>query len=217
MKIVDELLNKDWLEQKYIQEGLTYSQIGKLVNRSKHAVFRAVKRLGIKARKHSSRFPQLNDKQWLKTQYIDNQLTLREIADLLGTTVGNIHSALTHADIPTRDYKEGLKVKYKEGRFGKLASNWKGGKIMTGGGHVYIYSPNHPLANHKGYVMEHRLVMEKHIGRFLTQEEVVHHLDGSKINNELENLKLLPNRQEHLKLHFEAIKENAYLKKLLKD
>ena len=46
----------------------------------------------------------------------------------------------------------------------------------------------------------HRAVMEKHLGRKLNKDEIVHHIDGNKFNNDLSNLMLLSN-SEHAKLH----------------
>ena len=43
------------------------------------------------------------------------------------------------------------------------------------GGYILIYKPKHPFATQNGYVFEHRLVMEKHLGRYRTPEEIVHH------------------------------------------
>ena len=63
-----------------------------------------------------------------------------------------------------------------------------------------IYSPMHPKANKKGYVYEHRLIMENHIGRFLTDSEVVHHKDSNRSNNTIDNLELLT-ISEHHRLH----------------
>lgn len=57
----------------------------------------------------------------------------------------------------------------------------------------------HPKANSRGYVSEHRLVMEQHLGRFLLTNEVVHHKDGNRSNNELNNLQLVINNSEHIK------------------
>lgn len=69
--------------------------------------------------------------------------------------------------------------------------NWQGGKAHHVAGYVLIHAPEHPHANSNGYVPEHRLVMEKHIGRALHNFEVVHHRDGDKANNELSNLELM--------------------------
>ena len=73
-------------------------------------------------------------------------------------------------------------------------------KLDKGVGYMYCYNPSHPLANKAGKVYEHRYVMSKHLGRWLTTEEVVHHKDGDKTNNKLENLELT-NHQEHAILH----------------
>ena len=48
----------------------------------------------------------------------------------------------------------------------------------------------------RGYIRMHRLVMEKHLGRELTRDEVVHHKDGNRRNNALENLELMT-KKEH--------------------
>ena len=78
--------------------------------------------------------------------------------------------------------------------------NWKGGKIITTSGYILIYSSNHPF-NCRRYVREHRLVMEKYLGRYLTPKEVVHHKNGIVNDNRLENLKLFKNDSEHTKFH----------------
>jgi HNH endonuclease len=75
---------------------------------------------------------------------------------------------------------------------------WKGGRFTTKLGYVNILIPDHPNANHKGYVREHRLVMEKHLGRYLTEDEVVHHKDGNPSNNNINNLELYSKNSEHM-------------------
>lgn len=51
------------------------------------------------------------------------------------------------------------------------------------------------------YRKEHMLVMEKHIGRPLKPNEIIHHIDGNKLNNNIENLLLLSSSKEHRDIH----------------
>jgi beta-galactosidase/beta-glucuronidase len=68
---------------------------------------------------------------------------------------------------------------------------WKGGKVLSKDGYVYVRQPDHPNALANGYVREHRLVMETKLGRLLEEHEVVHHINGFKDDNRPENLELL--------------------------
>ena len=79
---------------------------------------------------------------------------------------------------------------------------WKGGKQKDKSGYILVWQPNHPCANGRGYIREHRLVMEKHIGRTLLPTEVVHHVNGDHGDNRIENLMLFANNNDHLKHHF---------------
>lgn len=54
--------------------------------------------------------------------------------------------------------------------------------------------------------LEHRLIMEEYIGRELAKDEIVHHIDGNKFNNDISNLQILT-RSEHMKLHMNMRKE----------
>ncbi len=87
--------------------------------------------------------------------------------------------------------------KRKIGRKASENSNWKGGKYKESDGYILIYKPNHPFCNCRGYIKEHRLVMEKKIDRYLKTEEVVHHIDGIKDSNYPENLMLFPTESAH--------------------
>jgi len=74
---------------------------------------------------------------------------------------------------------------------GKDHPMWRGGKTRNTQGYILIHSPEHPFCDKRGYVREHRLVMEKELGRYLKQSEVVHHLNGKRDHNKIENLKLM--------------------------
>lgn len=73
-----------------------------------------------------------------------------------------------------------------------IADKFHKGRILTHNGYIMLRSLGHPFADSKGYVREHRLVMEEHLGRILDPDEIVHHLNGDKTDNRLENLEIMP-------------------------
>ena len=84
-------------------------------------------------------------------------------------------------------------------RKGDKSSHWKGGRFKRVDGYIYKIVDSHPAA-YNNYVLEHRLVMEEHLGRYLEKDEIVHHKNGIRDDNRIENLELMT-QSEHMKYH----------------
>ncbi len=110
--------------------------------------------------------------------------------------------------------KQSEELKIKRGAYNKREKhfNWSGGITYTSEGYVRIYQAEHPSASNK-YVLLHRLMMEKEIGRYLKRGEIVHHINGDIKDNRIENLELFANQSEHMKYHRRKQEEANHLLK----
>lgn len=226
-------LSREMVINEYVNKEVSISQAAKNLGCSHTTLVKAIKEYGLPKkpktwnRRRKNRFPQLQDREWLEEQL--KTRTMLDIAKELGTSSGNVSDHVKRHGLRWKHYdrieavREGLKKAFPNGRSGSAASNWKGGRQITAGGHVYIHRPDHPSANKQGYVMEHRLVMEEHIRRYLTIDEVVHHKNEDKLDNRIENLELMT-VEEHRSYHLTASKQIPkfkeriiYLEALLKE
>lgn len=100
-----------------------------------------------------------------------------------------------------KKHVENLKLAWKNrDGTGNKNPSWKGGRIKNYAGYIKVYEPVLAKDRYKEpYIPEHRLVMEKYLGRKLRKEEVVHHINGKKDDNRVENLMLFKNQKEHTK------------------
>lgn len=90
---------------------------------------------------------------------------------------------------------------FKKGTSPEKTPRWKGGKIKEGQGYIFIYSSNHLFCNKRKYVLEHRLIVEKYLNRYLKLEETCHHLNEIKNDNRPENLMAFVNESAHQRFH----------------
>ena len=81
--------------------------------------------------------------------------------------------------------------KYAKAKMGENHPLWKGGRAKVTGGYIRVKMWNHPDVCSQGYILEHRLVMEKKLGRRLKPFEEVHHKNGIKDDNRPSNLELV--------------------------
>lgn len=70
-------------------------------------------------------------------------------------------------------------------------------------GYIYIRYRKHPNSDCDGWIAEHRLVMENHLGRYLESCEHIHHKNKNRLDNRIENLDLHTNSSHYLAHHIE--------------
>lgn len=87
--------------------------------------------------------------------------------------------------------KNNISIRKNRGKYGNM---YNGGRHLNNQGYVLVLldnnDPYYCMTNSSSYVLEHRLVMARFLGRPLTKNETVHHVDGNRTNNKIENLQL---------------------------
>ena len=96
----------------------------------------------------------------------------------------------------TKSHKDNPRIGRQENHY-----NWKGGINLNGRGYIVEYvnqaNPFYPMASNTGqkrfggYILQHRLVMARHLGRCLESYEIVHYINGNKTDNRIENLNMI--------------------------
>lgn len=134
------------------------------------------------------------DKKFLKEKYVNEDLSLTDIEKKFGFKRSTVYRKLVEYNIPRRGF--GGHINQINGTKKALTGkpSWNKGTCRLfyyRKGYKYVYKPEHPMSREDGYIAEHRLVMAKHLNRNLKDEELVHHKNGVKDDNRIENLTIL--------------------------
>lgn len=124
-------------------------------------------------------------------QLADGARTSAEIAGALGCSDKHVQNTLrTHnAERLSRGARQG-----------ELNHSYRAGRIVDLDGYALVAAPSdHPQARSSGLMFEHRLVVERKIGRYLLPTEVVDHIDGLQLHNDPSNLRVFPSNRDHLR------------------
>jgi len=125
------------------------------------------------------------EKKWLYKKYAIEKLSVSEIAEECSVGITTVSRWASKFEI--REMRP-----YKGSRKGSQNPYWGGGRYRdNASGYIWFYNPDHPACTKKGYVLEHRLVMEKFIGRYLRSNEIVHHRNKIKDDNRIKNLEMI--------------------------
>jgi transposase-like protein len=172
------------------QEGHAVSVIARTLGVPPKTMLSTVHRLGLAVTRHARRSGLTGEQiREMASAYYRGEGT-KEIAARHGVTDGTVARALRVAGVVLRPagFQQG------EGHH-----NWKGGRIVSEDGYVLVLvrpdDPFYPMAQvrtkESRYCLEHRLVMAKHLGRLLSDDETVHHVDDrDRQNNNISNLQL---------------------------
>lgn len=176
------------------------------------------------------------DKDLLVRLYLTEKKAIRQISKELGRGEGTILRYLRIHGIPrrpqhvARKQTQETREKLRIARIGKKSSKETRGKLSLSHkgkiydtpkrridrGYVQIYLPKHPMSSKTGYIFEHRLVMAKSLGRLLSSEEIVHHINEITSDNRIENLAIL-DRSTHISQHEKQVEKKTWRRNMMSE
>lgn len=166
-------------------------EIAKILGCSRTTVYRCIERFGLPAKQRKLPAPRPDSLKNRILELANGSLSSAEIAGRLGCSAKHIQNILRVANAPRLD---------RGAQRGEVNHFYRCGRTIDLDGYAMVRAPkNHPYARSNGAILEHRLVVEQKIGRYLLPEEVVDHIDGLHLHNDPENLRVFAANGDHLR------------------
>ncbi len=167
-------------------QGESASDLAKEFDMSAFTIRDIVKTHGVEINPRGQQYRRFTDDE-LKTM---RQMTMQGYSQhAIGEALG------AHQIIVSRVMSENEIQPFRLGILkGEKHGSWKGGRHVTASGYYEVWldaqDPMASMRTRMGYVLEHRLVLARKLGRPLARNETVHHINGDRQDNRLENLQL---------------------------
>lgn len=173
----------EFIKRMYLEGELSPTAIAEYFASNRHPIERVLKKAGV--------FGQINLRSRPSYDYAKVEIRNAICKEWMAVQPGGPQAAPRKLQDPTTTEKQ------RAAHSGSKHYDWKGGRFERRG-YVRVRTPDwHPAKGKRKYLFEHRLVMEQHIGRELLSTELVHHKNGVKNDNRIENLELLTFANHH--------------------
>lgn len=179
--------------------GITVSEVAALADCNRTHVYKCIERyqLVLKQRKKPAQRSTLKP---LVLSLSDGVKTSSEIARLAGCSEKYVQNILRNQNADRLP---------RGARSGRLNHSYRYGRTIDLDGYALVLAPSdHPNARKDWLILEHRLVLEKKLGRYLLPEEVVDHIDGLHLHNDPENLRVFATNADHLRETISGMRPN---------
>lgn len=195
--------DKNWLSEKYLVEKLSADDIGKISGCCGPIVLKWLRKHNIPVRKASDPYfkPPLKrvwrkykNMEWLKEHYVDKKLSTLNIAEMIGRETGE---KIDPGSITKWMERFGIKRDNREKRVytKERHHNWSGGRYLNKSMGTWLLNIDSKV------IVEYRYIVENILGRKLSESETVHHINGDRADNRIENLYLFKTESEHQQYH----------------
>lgn len=205
-------ITPDDLRSMYVDQKLSVEEISKSTGYIVKTIRVYLIKYGITSNRRGGqlRLDEALNEEALRRLYIDEGKTLKQTADALGCGQTSVFKKLNQLGIRANRATDADRKR-------RHVRRQISGEEMVTSGYKYVTRADHPLANSNGYVTVHRISAEEYMGQSLATGERVHHINSDRLNNDRDNLAVLPSQTVHAQIHKYVERIGLYCCGLIKE